>query len=119
MSFTRYEQLVKAGGGEIQIAAVDETTDDQNNKLLTFHPENGFAYVFVDSTVHLPEELNTISGIYFGINEKGQFVIVRNSLSADVLSSIRAEGSKLGYQPDYGVGYQLQAKDFIRIRTCI
>jgi hypothetical protein len=106
MSFVQYEELVKKGGGEVQIAAVDEKTGDSNNKLLTFHPENGFVYIPVDYTVHLPEALNTLTGIYFGMNEKGQLVVVSNSLYPDVLSSMRSSASGAGYKPDFAVDLQ-------------
>jgi len=89
ISFTQYEDLVKNGGGEIEIAAVDENTDDQNNKILIFHPEKGFVRIFADETVSLPEEGNTLFSFYFGMNAKGQLVIVENALWSKILSEQR------------------------------
>ena len=90
ITFQQYEELVKNGEGEIEVAAVDENTDDQNNKILTFHPEKGFVRVFVDESVKLPEEGNTLFSFYFGMNRKGQLIIADNSLWSKILSEDRS-----------------------------
>jgi hypothetical protein len=105
ISFEDYTKLVKEGGGQIQIAAVDERTEDQNNKLLTFDPRNGFVYVVVDKGVSLPEEINTLSSIYFGMNEEGQLVIVRNNLQSEQFSLDRNRGIDMGYEANFVAGY--------------
>ena len=89
ISFAEYEELIKKGEGEIQVAAVDENTNDQNNKILTYHPEKGFVYVIVDKSVSLPEEGNTLASFYLGINSKGQLVIADNSLWPERMSEQR------------------------------
>jgi hypothetical protein len=105
MSFAQYEELVKKGGGEVQIAAVDEKTGDSNNKLLTFHPENGFVFIPADNSVHLPEAINASNGIYFGKNEKGQLVIVWNSFSSASISEQKAYDNPSGWTDETMVDF--------------
>ncbi|MDM7918096.1 MAG: hypothetical protein QUS12_02910, partial [Methanosarcina sp.] len=104
ITFAQYEDLVKNGEGEIEVAAVDENTDDQNNKILTFHPEKGFVSIFVDKSITLPEDGNTLFSFYFGMNRKGQLIIADNSLWSDFISGQRPYSGYEGWTLDNLIG---------------
>ena len=111
ITFQQYEELVKNGEGEIEVAAVDENTDDQNNKILTFHPEKGFVSIFVDKSITLPEDGNTLFSFYFGMNRKGQLIIADNSLWSDFISGQRPYSGYEGWTLDNLIG--LVVSDYV------
>jgi hypothetical protein len=83
ISFSQYMQLVKNGGGEIEIAAVDESSENQSNRLLTFEPQKGFVYIATAEKYYLPEKITFGNeGMYFGKNKEGQLIIVYKGMFA-------------------------------------
>jgi hypothetical protein len=114
ITLAQYEDLVKNGEGEIEVAAVDENTDDQNNKILTFHPEKGFVSIFVDKSITLPEDGNTLFSFYFGMNRKGQLIIADNSLWSDFISGQRPYSGYEGWTLDNLIG--LVVSDYVAVQ---
>jgi hypothetical protein len=111
ISFSQYMQLVKNGGGEIEIAAVDEATEDQNNKLLTFEPQKGFVYIATPENYYLPETIAYgDEGMYFGRNEAGQLIIVCQNITSVEVTEKRAYEGYEGWTAEGLIGLGLSVK---------
>lgn len=112
ISFTQYAQLVKDGGGQIEVAAVDEATEDQNNKLLSFEPQKGFVFIATDPKFPLPEQTSPGEGggLYFGRSEMGQLIIVSNGMASEEVIEQRGYDGYNGWSGEAMVGMVFSIK---------